>query len=300
MKIKTAILVFSLSLSFNTLAAEKIDTMTAVLPKPSKIISYYGYVYRSFVGLSAGNSPVFLKEGDMQLHVLALRYNFTDKWAMRAGSAYLIHDLNFSMMNQPMEAHVEGFSDLRVSVVHGIYKNAGHSAEATLGLNLPTSPILKDEETGEALPPQDQISSGTTDLMTTLTYAFSPNSWTFAQKMDSVIRMGENSIGYRLGDEFGLTSSVSYAVKPYFVPSLSARYTDRKRLGVNHMSQPHKADKYTGSGWEGSVALRSGIPLGKIMIGAEVGAPFFRTSNTTQYTLGRTLWFASTSVTATF
>jgi hypothetical protein len=284
-------------------------TPTPVQNQPPKTSSFYGYQYRSFVGV-ANPGPVNLVGGEMQMHILALRYNIAEKIGVRVGAAYLIHTLNFTMKDManpsaPLKeetVYVEGFSDLRPSVIYTHYKDSTGSLDFSAGLNLPTSPILK-EETGKPLPPQDQFSSGTYDLMLAANYSYNLSDWTFSEKMDGVFHTGQNSAGYRLGDDFGFTTAVSYNAKPWLVPVLSARYTDRKDLAINEYYRPQKANVKYGSGWEGYFVLRSGMPLKadqSLRLGFEAGAPIFKTSRTSQYIVGETLWYVATNLTATY
>lgn len=271
------------------------------LPQPTKVTAFYGYSYRSFTGVNS-NGPVVLNDGDMQMHILALKYNANEKWAFRVGSAYLIHALNFSMMKQPMTVNVEGFSDVRASTFYTFFKEKTQSLDMSLGLNLPTAPILKDDF-GKPLPPQDQFSSGTYDLMAAVNYAYNLEDWSFVQKLDTVKHTGISPAKYRLGDDFGFTTAVSYTAYKYLTPTLSARFTDRKDLDVNNLEKPKSAKINYGSGWEGVLSLKSGMPLNKernLMLGVEAGAPIFRTSKTNQYAVGQTLWYAMTNVTALF
>lgn len=291
----------------NTTAPATTSTSTMETPqpakKPTKVTSFYGYTYRAFTGTGNGG-PVVLDTGDMQMHILALKYHFNDRWALRVGSAYIIHTLNFRMaMPKPMEqsVFVEGFTDLRASAQLTALKDDKQSLDFTLGLNLPTSPLLKDPEFHTPLPPQDQFSSGTYDVMATTTYSYNLEQWTFSEKLDAVIHTGVNAIGYRLGDDFGSTTAATFAYRPWLMGTVSARFTDRKPIPVNNMDKSIRADVKQGSGWEGAIAVRSGLPpINGIRIGFEAGAPFYNSSKTNQYTVGKTLWYASTNLTATF
>ncbi len=307
---KTIIAITSILLWQNAFAdgTSKTSTnQTQIPPAPPKVSSYYGYSYRAFTGVPNPGS-VNLIDGDMHMHVLSLRHNINEKWSWRVGSAYLIHTLNFTMKvpGQPLQnmtVNVEGFGDVRTAALYTAYKNKVDALDFVLGLNVPTAPILKDEMTGKPLAPQDQFSSGTYDFMLAVNYAYNFNDWSFTEKLDGVIHTGKNSAGYRLGDDFGFTTAVAYNIKPWLVPVFSARFVDRKDLAVNEFHQPKKANVKFGSGWEGVLALRSGIPLKADMsmrLGFEAGAPVFKTSNTTQYTVGETLWYVATNLTASY
>ncbi|OQW47537.1 MAG: hypothetical protein A4S09_15130 [Proteobacteria bacterium SG_bin7] len=285
----------------STTSATKVE-----IPKTPKVASYYGYSFRSFVGVS-NPGPINLKDGDMQMHILALKYNMSEKWGWRVGSAYLVH--NFNILDKRLAGntkmqniHVEGFSDLRLSAIYIALKDKTQSLDFSLGLNLPTAVTLKNDD-GKALPPQEQFSSGTYDIMPVVNYSYNLNDWAFSEKLDAVFHTGENSIGYRLGDDFGFTTAVSYTAVPWLTPILSARYTDRKDLAVNNFWNPRSTNIRYGSGWEGAVGFRSGLPLTSnqnVRLGFEAGAPIFRTSRTSQYVVGETLWYASTNLTATY
>ncbi len=287
------------------------NTTTTTTPLPEtpatpKVVSFYNYSYRSFVGV-ANPGPVNLIDGDMHMHVLALKYNLNEKWSARAGSAYVIHTFNVFDKRVPTNPsmeniHVEGFSDLRLSTGYSAFKNKVESLDFSLGLNVPTAVTLRDEM-GRPLSPQDQFSSGTYDIMPVINYSYNLDDWTFTEKMDAVFHTGKNSIGYRLGDDFGFTTAVSYNVKKWLVPVLSARYTDRKELAINEFWNPRGANLKFGSGWEGTFSLRSGLPLKadqSIRLGFEAGAPIFKTSRTSQYIIGETLWYVATNLTASY
>lgn len=280
------------------------------VPTPAKVISFYNYSYRSFTGVS-NPGPINLTNGDMHMHILALKYNFNENWALRTGAAYLIHTFNFTMRDmskpsvapQPMTVNVEGFSDLRSSVLYTAFKDRIQSLDFSMGLSFPTAPIINYEDSGRPLPPQEQFTSGTYDVMLVANYSHNIHDWGFAEKMDGVFHTGKNSAGYRLGDEFGFTTAVSYSVKPWLIPVFSARYTDRKDLAINEYWSPRKANVKYGSGWEGTFSIRSGMPLKadqSLRLGFEAGAPIFKTSRTSQYIVGETLWYVATNLTASY
>ena len=74
------------------------------------------------------------------------------------------------------------------------------------------------------LPYMMQLGSGTVDLLPGLTYLHSNNhNFEFSVQAASVIRTYDNSVGYRLGNEYTLNTWVAYQFFGCLSPSVRVR-----------------------------------------------------------------------------
>lgn len=112
----------------------------------------------------------------------------------------------------------EGFGDLRIGAMAGLYAKGRSRMTAGLGLSLPTGSITK---TGPMLSPGGmrmvrrmgygmQLGSGTYDLLPQLSLQTGKGALNWGAHLSGAIRLGENDEGYRLGNEAALNLWASY------------------------------------------------------------------------------------------
>ncbi len=298
-----------------TPAATLTKPALAIVPRKPEIIgALYSFSLRASEGSGQNSSSRHgLKNGFMQNHTFSLRYALNDSLAVRLSNSFVDNRVTFVKNNREQDMAVAGMSDLKTYLVWTIFKNPIDWLEWNVGLSLPTAVLENDPQSGRPLPPFAQLGSGTLDLLTSFSYIYNLQKFVLSQKLEGVFHSGENSLGYRLGDDFGFSSTISYAFSSYFVPQFSLKYSDRKpqangasvkalkikSVDDDPVVQRNPFDR-SGSSWEGSMAVRSVFTLAYTRISVEAGTPVFHTSNSDRPAHGRTLWFGSINAAVSF
>ena len=121
-----------------------------------------------------------------------------------------------------------GFGDSSFGGMVRLYDDGDNHIHANAGLSLPTGSL---KETGTILAPNGttprvrlpyamQLGSGTYDLLPGLTYTARQGQIGWGAQYSSVVRLGDNSQGYTLGDVHRLTGWASYEWAPWISNSV--------------------------------------------------------------------------------
>jgi hypothetical protein len=121
--------------------------------------------------------------------------------------------------------HSEGIGDLQVLALYTLLGSVskGQRLLINAGMSFPTGSIdEKNTIMGDTfqLEYPMQLGSGTYDLRPGLTYLGESNKWAWGGQALTTLRFGRNGNGYRVGNEYGSTGWLGYAVTDWFAPSL--------------------------------------------------------------------------------
>jgi hypothetical protein len=208
-----------------------------VHPKGQWMVSYR-YMTMSMRGEMDGNSKVsdhtvFTQYNyamsattmRMDMHMLMIMYGLTHKITLMAMMNYNINSMNMvpfaptMMMNMPgmsanttaanvdMNMRTQGVGDLKVSAMYSILNGDNHHLLVNGGISIPTGSI---QQTGGAnsmypnsrFPYNMQLGSGTFDLLPLINYTYTHDRLSLSAQAQSIIRLGYNTIGYNLGNQY--------------------------------------------------------------------------------------------------
>lgn len=176
---------------------------------------------------------------DMEMHMIGAMYGATDKLTIMGMIPYVKKEMSaVNRMNVHFKTRTEGLGDVKLSGLYTLYESGKdpeshrtkHKVLLKAGLSLPTGSI--DERghtpmgTDQKLPYGMQLGSGTVDPMLGLTYTQKHDGWSWGAQASTTLRFGENDEGYRLGNEYGVTSWVAHDIKDF--ASLSIRLEGKK------------------------------------------------------------------------
>lgn len=176
-----------------------------------------------------GMAPI---EMDMEMHMFGGMYGVSDTLTVMAMLPYIRKEM---LMENGALARArtsnEGFGDVKVSGLYTLAEaqkgDINHKWLMKFGLSLPTGEVDGRGTTlmgpGNKLPYGMQLGSGTFDPMFAVTYTQSRPEWSFGAQANTVIRLGENSEDYRLGNRVGATTWVARNLNQNV--SVSARLT---------------------------------------------------------------------------
>ena len=171
-------------------------------------------------------------EMDMEMHMVEVMYGITDDLTLMIMPQYMSMDMTHQSSHGGGHIHkhrVEGFGDTDVMGLYSLYKKEDEAnrqaVHLNLGLSLPTGSIdetfTDHHDKVYNLPYQMQFGSGTVDPIIGATYNGSMGDWSWGAQTLNTIRVGENSKGYRLGNEYTATGWIARNVTDF--ASLSLR-----------------------------------------------------------------------------
>lgn len=180
----------------------------------------------------------------MEMHMFGVMFGATDKLTLMGMAPYVHKSMNHvNRMGVHFNTETEGLGDVKLSGIYSLYESGinpdTHRVTHTLllnpGVSLPTGSINERGDTpagaNQKLPYAMQLGSGTFDPLLGLTYVNKHANWSWGAQANTVLRFGQNSEGYRLGNEYGVTTWVARDINQF--ASLSLRL-DGKRWGNIH------------------------------------------------------------------
>jgi hypothetical protein len=128
-----------------------------------------------------------------------------------------------------------GLGDIRLSALVPVLKpEAGTRVHVEAGLSLPTGSITERDDTpamaNAKLPYPMQLGSGTYDLILGATAVHQLEAMSFGGQLRGTVRLGENSEGYTLGDQWNATAWGAYALSPAASASLRLAWQTRGNI----------------------------------------------------------------------
>jgi len=249
---------------------------------------------------------VIPEEMDMQMHMFSAMYGASDRVTLMAMVPYIEKSMTATTYAGPAGTRVlgsnkmraEGLGDITVGAVIGLYKQGRTSLNMGLGASLPTGSI---SETGRMLSPMGttpemrmaygmQLGSGTLDLKPSLTWSSGKGRLNWGAQVSGVIRSGDNSAGYTLGDVASVTAWASYKPSPWFSYSARLEATSQGRIrGIDPFirgpmpgSDPANYGGETVTAYLGAELTPPSGALKGHRIGMEVGLPAYQKVNGVQ------------------
>ena len=258
-----------------------------------------------------GSGPATLRivptKMNMKMHMLGAMAAPNDDLTLMLMVNYLDKKMShktFSMMNADMEiggftTRSEGWGDTKLAALFDAYKSAEYgSLVAKAGISLPTGAL---DKTGTIFNPmgnlQDirlpyamQLGSGTYDLEPALTYKIERGAWSGGSQYRGVIRIGENSENYTLGDKHTLSLWGRYGWNEIIGTSLrlSGEYEgdiDGRDTRIAGTVQTANPDWYGGKRADVGIGFDLSMPSGALKghsIAGELSLPVYQNVNGVQ------------------
>ena len=231
----------------------------------------------------------------MQMHMLGLMFAPTDRLTLVAMANFLSNEMTSNKMMGTMSMESEGFGDLKVGALYQLFNKDRRSMHLNIGMSVPVGSLEETKADGKRLGYPMQLGSGTWDANLGFTYLKQFDQFSYGFQSTYLTRLGENSEGYTLGDNwnsslwgafaFSKKASVSLRIKHLQLQSIKG---EDSKIGMPAMgSMPSMSDKSmtpvfnpANSGKTASdiflgfnYAFFNG-PLKGLRFGTEVGVPF--------------------------
>ncbi len=229
----------------------------------------------------------------MDMHMLGAMYAPSDAVTLMGMVNYISKDMDHITYSGGMGTVVEGRFTTKTSGIGDTSLSAlvrvGDGLHATIGVSLPTG---STDETDTILNPAGmqptvrlpypmQLGSGTYDLIAGVTYSEKNGLWNWGGQWKSIIRMGENSEDYSLGDEHRLGWWLSYALSNNVSINTRVEYLNRGNIDGQdpdialpvQTADPNRqgldrVDANVGVNWQ--------LPNIKHRLALELGAPVYQ------------------------
>lgn len=222
----------------------------------------------------------------MEMHMFGLMYGATDKLTIAA----MLPQIRKKMVMENGSSvrsinHAKGVGDAKFTGLYSLVKNKTERLHLNLGVSLPSGSIKEKNASGTKLGYNMQLGSGTYDPILGATYVKNFNGFSWGTQFLSNIRMGKNSQGYRLGNEYNLTSYIAKNLNQY--SSLSFRINGKKwgdikgqDIELNAAMTPvNRADLRAGEKVDALIGLNLIQPHGVLAghrLAVEFGKPIYQ------------------------
>jgi len=182
-------------------------------------------------GVRADGFMVVPTDMDMEMHMFGIMYAPTDDLTLMFMLPYVRNTMNHKggvpLGAMKFSTASEGPGDMRLSALLNIVKDGPHYLQGTLGFSFPTGSIGEKDTTPMGrvqLPYPMQLGSGTVDFLPSVLYVYQQDNWSWGNQLGSVMRMGKNHHGYRLGDRVDASTWFSYVFNNWLNTSVRLNY----------------------------------------------------------------------------
>lgn len=175
--------------------------------------------------------PVVPVDMRMEMHSVGIMYGVSDRLTLMSMLPYTRKSMtHITRMGSRFKTVSEGLSDIKLMALQTLYEShknrqqGYHKVLLNIGLSLPTGSIDEEDDTpagpNQKLPYPMQLGSGTYDPILGVTYVNQRASWSWGGQVNAVFRLGNNSEGYRQGNERNATLWIAKNLNKWISVSL--------------------------------------------------------------------------------
>ena len=150
------------------------------------------------------------KDMTMEMHMLGVMYAPSENLTLMGMVPFVSKEMDHvTRMGTNFTTNSDGLGDIKFTGLYKILNQNRQTVHLNLGFSLPTGSIDERDDTPAGddviLPYPMQIGSGTVDLRPGVTYLGQSDNWSWGAQANTVLRLGENSRGYTVGNRYQLT-----------------------------------------------------------------------------------------------
>jgi hypothetical protein len=243
------------------------------------------------------NYMVVPQEMHMQMYMLGIMYAPSDRLTMLLMQNYVENSMNLSVnmgmgggiMQKAFSTSSGGFGDMSIGVLYGLLANNKQSLHLNSQVSLPfgsikergVTPINNDAKLAYPM----QLGSGTFDGTFGATFKLNYSRASIGSQILGTIRVGENTAGYRLGNQLVLNVwgacllnsnvSISGRIQGLLKGNISGA-DDELNPGMTTVAN---TANYGGEGIRSFLGVNVSFPettwLHRLRLSAELGLPFY-------------------------
>ena len=167
----------------------------------------------------------------MNMHMLMGMVGITDHLTVMGMFHYMQNHMPMEMMtnydhsshshshgdnHSSMDMHTSGLGDTKLYAMYGLIKSDRHQLVFSNGISLPTGNYKVTGITSDMLyegkryPYMMQLGSGSWEYLPNITYVYQKSKWATSVQTSGVIRLNDNKLGYRLGNEWNTNAWFGY------------------------------------------------------------------------------------------
>lgn len=177
---------------------------------------------------NGGAYLVIPTEMTMEMHMFGMMYAPNDDVTLMVMVPYLSLEMDhLTAMGGVFTTKSSGFGDVKVTGMFQVKQEEHQSVLFNLGVSIPTGSIDERDQTpmGRAqLPYPMQLGSGTFDLLPSLVVVNQHGNSSCGMQLGGVVRLADNSHGYRLGDRVNATAWYARNLSDSFSASVRLNY----------------------------------------------------------------------------
>lgn len=226
----------------------------------------------------------------MEMHMFGVMHGLTDTLTLMVMAPYTRLTMDHvNRMGVNFTTKTDGLGDVTLSGIYSLYQKGVRQLLLNAGISLPTGSIDERGDTpagaNSKLPYPMQLGSGTYDILPGVTYRDAGGSYSWGAQLRTVLRFGENSEHYRLGNVYQFSSWIVRTFSPVFSASLRL---DGKAWGeidgsdteLNPMMVPTaRTDLRGGERIDVLLGMSYSLPkdsFGDSRLAVEAGAPIYQ------------------------
>jgi len=213
----------------------------------------YRFMHMGMAGMQSGTASVsdehiFQKylmstsQMRMDMHMLMGMYGISSRLTVMAMVHYNVNSMEMEMLPTASHTHTmkgasmeseememsmrtSGLGDTKLHLLFSLLNSSEHHMVIATGINVPMGSIQEKGSSKSMYPDQRypyvmQLGSGTWDLLPCVSYLYQMGRFAASTQVTGVIRTGQNSVGYKLGDEISSNTWFAFRFLRSFTSSL--------------------------------------------------------------------------------
>lgn len=222
-------------------------------------------------------------------HLFSLDYGIDERWGLSLALPWISNDMDFLAANgESFSSRTIGLGDLRATGMCSILTHADQRLHVNLGFSLPSGSHDETDTNslGETvkLPYALQPGSGTVDVSPGISYSRLYEGTSWGAQLQTLLRVGDNSDGYTLGNTAMFTSWVARRFREDLSGSLRVAYNHWQSIDGQDDSLDPAQNPANDPGAHGGdrVDILAGVNYtypGGHVFSAELGSPLFQDLN---------------------
>ncbi len=216
----------------------------------------------SFSSYNADTSYMaYLESMDMDMHMIGIMFAPSDKLTLMLMIPYMVNNMvvKSKMGGALSSMDSEGLGDVKAGGLLSLIDEEFVKSHLFLSLSFPTGAIdLTTSNSAMVLGYPMQLGSGTVDLKSSGTVSRYFDQFSVGSQLNAVIRLGENSQGYRLGNVYNAIVWGAFRVLNYSF-STSLNYTVKDSIYGQHKGISSVMNAAQDASNSGSTLLTLGV-----------------------------------------
>lgn len=222
-------------------------------------------------------------------HLFSLDYGIDERWGLSFTLPWISNDMDFQAASgEFFDSRTIGIGDLQATGMYSIITREDQRLHVNLGFSLPSGSHDESDTNslGETvkLPYALQPGSGTVDVSPGISYSRLYEGTSWGAQLQTMLRVGDNSDGYTLGDTAMFTSWVARRFREDLSGSLRVAYNHWQSIDGQDDALDPALNPANDPGAQGGdrVDILAGVNYtrpGGHVFSAELGSPLFQDLN---------------------